>query len=293
MSLREVIQKAIPGWDGRVAGHHIGYLADLHVHRELPYVATDPKIVAKKIALQQSQGININITTWQGPWATSCHLDATLTAAECSRVGMQFALLLDPGGMQKWTGNRAVATQNAIAALQDKTTQALLNGSSYLPEKYVLDFDTGADLVALAKAFPTLKFLAKGKDFSWISIPKITESKARNAAAVADLKAQHASPSMKIASVCDGFNDAGQPLPVGVQSQALFDAAGGKRDFTKGVWGDDPARILESFEGLFMEQQLATIPATVPIIAALTIDDVDEGTNMERKWAEDAGETWV
>lgn len=296
MTLKNKVQSEIPLWNGRLAAHHVGYLDNGEVHRGVPYRATDSRVINKKLALMQSQGISLVIETWQGPHANMCHLDAVLTAAICAEVGMQFALLLDPwcarlNSLGKQDQNY---TQNVIAALQHTGAQTLLNGSSYLPEKFVLDFNTGADLKALAKTFPHLTFLAQGQGFSWISIPKVTDSVVRNALAVANLKVQHENPAMKVASFCESFDDSGQPLPVGIASQIQFDAAGGRRDLTKGVWGDDPARILESFAGQFGRQQLATIPATVPIIAVITWDDYDEQSSgpLEKTLAEMQGVDW-
>lgn len=298
MTSKELVQKALPTWNGRLAAHHVGYLADGKVHRAVPYVATNPKVIAQKLALMQSDGVDIVIETWQGPWAASCNLDAILTCALCADLGMQFCLLLDPWCAKlNSKGQSNDYTNNVIAALQYPSTQAMLNASSYLPEKYVLDFTTGADLAVLGKAFPTLRFLEQNNGFSWIAIPpaSITDSPLKNAWAVSNLKAQHANPAMKIASFCDSFNDSGQPLPVGVPTQAAFDAAGGNRNWDVGVWGNVPARVLESFEGQFAQQQLATINPATPIVAILTWDDPDEQSSgpREKVLAEENGIVWA
>lgn len=294
MTSKELVQKALPSWHGRLAAHHISYLADGHVHRAVPYVATDANVIAKKLSLMQADGVDIVISTWQGVYAESSNLDTVLMAAQCIEVGLQFALLLDPWCAKlNAKGQDRSYTANVTASLQAPSTQAILNSPCYVPEKYVLDFNTGADLSALGKSFPTVKFLAQGSGFSWISIPQITDSPARNAAAVANLKAQHANPAMKIASFCESFDDSGMPLPAGVQSQAAFDAAGGKRDLTQSVWGG-PARILESYAGQFAQQQMATINPSTPIIAILTQDDYDEQSSgpREKVLAEELGITW-
>jgi hypothetical protein len=294
MTSKEMIQKALPSWRGRLAAHHVSYLSDGHVHRAVPYVATDANVIAKKLSLMQADGVDIVISTWQGVYAPSSNLDTVLMAAQCIEVGLQFALLLDPWCAKlSAKGQNTNYTANVTASLQAPSTQAILNSPCYVPEKYILDFNTKADLSALGKSFPTVKFLAQGSGFSWISIPQITDSPARNAAAVANLKAQHVNPAMKIASFCESFDDSGQPLPVGIQSQAAFDAAGGKRDLTQSVWGG-PARILESFAGEFAQQQLATINPNTPIIAVLTFDDYDEQSSgpREKVLAEELGVVW-
>jgi hypothetical protein len=248
----------------------------------------------QKLKLMQSDGVDLVIGTWQGPWANG---DALLFSSLCVEFGMQFALLLDPGGMQKWVANPtpAATTANAIAALQASTTQGMLNATSYVPEKWLLDFNTGANLATLAKTFPSLSFLPMNSGFSWISIPKITDSFVRNTASVANIKTQHANPAMRIASFCKSFNDSGQPLPAGVATQAAFDAAGGVCNWNVGVWGDAPNRVLDSFSGQFAQQQLATINPAVPVIAILTWDDYDEQSSgpRERVLAEDSGIVWA
>ena len=250
----------------------------------------------------QSDGVDLCICTWQGPWATSCNTAAIEMWLACQQLGLQFALLLDPGGMQKWLYNtpaevaaaQAVITENVTAALQATSTAAMLTSATYCPEKWILDFNTGANLTTLAKTFPSYKFLAQGSGFSWITIPNISDSPSRNAAAVANLKSQHANPGMQFASFCKSFDDRGQPLPVGVQSQTAFDAAGGVRNLTNSVWGG-PARILESFAGQFSLQQLATISPTTPVIAILTFSDYDEQSSgpREKVLAEEQGVIWA
>jgi hypothetical protein len=165
----------------------------------------------------------------------------------------------------------------------------MLNATSYCPEKYILDFNSGADLGALAKTFPQYKFLAQGQGFSWISVPTIADSAARNASAVGNLKSQHANPAMKVASFCASFNDAGMPLPAGVQSQAQMTG----RDYSQSVWGG-PARILDSFAGQFTQQQLATINPATPIVAIVSWADYDEQSSgpREKVLAEEQGTTW-
>lgn len=296
MTTKELVQKVLPTWNGRLACHDIAYNGDGHVHRAIPYDPTNPAVALQKAQLMQSDGVDICICTWQGPWAESCNTAAIAMATACKTVGLQFALLLDPGGMQKWIPNQSQATitANVTSALQAGSTVAMIGGSSYVPEKWILDFNTGASLTTLAKTFPSYKFLAQGVGFSWITIPTISDSVSRNAAAVGALKFQHSNPGMQIASFCKSFDDSGQPLPVGVQSQAAFDAAGGVRNLANSVWGG-PARILESFAGQFSLQQLATISPVTPVIALVTFSDYDEQSSgpREKILAEEQGIVWA
>jgi len=295
MTSKQLVQQAIPNWNGRLAAHEISYNGDGHVHRAIPYDPTKPTVALQKAKLMQSDGVDLCICTWQGPWSESCNTAAIEMWLACQQLGLQFALLLDPGGMQKWLPNQSTSqiTSNVTAALQATSTAAMLTSATYCPEKWILDFNTGASLPTLAKAFPNYKFLAQGSGFSWITIPNISDSPSRNAAAVTNLKSQHANPEMQIASFCKSFDDSGQPLPVGVQSQTAFDAAGGVRNLTNSVWGG-PARILESFAGQFSLQQLATINPACPVIAILSWSDFDEQSSgpREKVVAEEMGIVW-
>jgi hypothetical protein len=295
---KQLVQKALPTWNGRLAAHDMSYNSDGHVHRAIPYDATNPAVALQKAQLMQSDGVDLCICTWQGPYAPSCHAAAIAMCNACKQVGLQFALELDPWCAKlSESGQNTNYTANVTAALQYPSTQAMLNASSYVPEKWVLDFTTGADLATLSKTFPTLAFLEQLNGFSWIAIPpvNITDSPLKNAWAVSNLKSQHANPAMKIASFCDSFNDAGQPLPVGVSSQAAFDQAGGNRNYQVGVWGNVPCRVLESFAGQFAQQQLATINPACPVIAILTFSDYDEQSSgpREKVLAEEQGIVWA
>lgn len=294
MNTKQRVQAAVSGFTGKVGCHYVAYLGDGHVHRNVPYNANSPSVLSKIAELIKLDGFDLVVATWLGPWATACHQNAISMCMKCQALGMGFALLLDPGGMKKWAGGltQAQITANVASALSDPGTQAMLNSDAYLSPKYVLDFNTGASLPTLAAAFPNLTFLAQGSGFSWISIPNISNSVARNAAAVANLKAQHANPAMVMASFCESFDDSGMPLPAGVQSQTAFDAAGGTRDLSQSAWGG-PARILEGFEGQFANQQLATINPATPIVMRITWNDVDEQTDRERVVADEQGVDWT
>jgi hypothetical protein len=295
MNSKQLVQKLIPAWNGRLAAHDICYNGNGQVHRAIPYDPTNPAVALQKAQLMQVDGVDICIGTWQGPEAASCHAAAIAMSNACKQVGLQFALLLDPWCAKlSPTGTNTNYTANVTAALQNAGTQGMLKSSSYVPEGWVLDFNTGADLATLAKTFPTLTFLAQGSGFSWISIPTVTDSVARNVAAVANIKTQHANATMKVASFCASFNDAGQPLPVGVSTQAAFEKAGGQRNYANSTWGG-PARVLESFAGQFAQQQLATINPATPAIAILSWADYDEQSSgpREKVKAEEEGIVWA
>jgi len=304
MNIKHAVQNAIPGWTGRLAAHYISYNANGQVHRDLPYAnPNDPKVIAKQLELIQACGFDVVISTWQGPWATACNQNAMAVSALCTAMGLQFALLLDPWCAKLNSQGQATAPSisNLIAALQYSTTQTMLKATSYVPEKYVLDFNTLnpttlTNLNALTTAIPGVEFLAQNTEFSWIAYPPatITDSVAKNAWATANLQAQNKNAGMKVPGVCMSFNDSGLPLPQGVPTQAAFDASGGVRDWSMSVWlPPAPNRVLGSFGGQFLLQQLAVTPAAAPIIAIITWNDYDEGTALEPKISELLGVNWA
>src|SRR5258706_3415342 len=258
----------------------VSWFGDGKIHRMNDYLSNDPYIIAKKIDCMQKytiNGMNIEgvIATWQGPLAIFQREAICELSKQCGERGMLFALLLDP-----WCAKIGIGdlTTNVTNALNDPSTQTMLSGPTYLPEKYVLDFNTGADLSILASKFPTLKFLKQGVGFSWPSVDmKIVNSISRNIASVNNLKGQNSNLSMKISGICKGFNDAGMPTPKGVSLNSWI----GSRDYATSVWGDQPARVLDNQGGNFFFEQLAVTPLTVPYIGFISWDDYDEGTEEE------------
>lgn len=204
-------------------------------------------------------GIEVVILTWQGPLATFQHSTATQMAVECGEQGLGFMLLLDPWCARLGSGSPTVNVENA---LNDPTTQAMLTTPAYVKEKYILDFNSGADLTQLKTAFPTLSFLGQSTGFSWPMIPWSASS----------YLAMNKNPSMKIPGVCLSFNDAGMPTPSGVNLGAWT----GTRDYSQSVWGGAPARVLDDQAGEFFSSQLLTITKTMPYIALVTWNDYDE-----------------
>jgi hypothetical protein len=258
------------------------WFGDGHIHRMDRYISNDPATITKQLNVMQASTINgMRISgvlmTWQGPLAAFQHQTALNMCQQCSQRGMLFGLVMDP-----WCAKLGITsdrTTNVQNALDNATTQTMLNSPAYLPEKFVCDFNTGANLVTLATAFPKLKFLQFGTGFSWPTINmNIPNSDARNLACVNSLKQQNASKLMMIPGICPKFNDAGMPSPKGVQ----LGSWSGARDYTTSVWGDQPARVLDGHGGNFFFDQLAVTPMTCPYLGDVTWNDYDEGTAIEQ-----------
>lgn len=276
------------GKEMKLLAHVMPWFGDGNIHRMNSYLSNDPYVIARQLDVMQKTKINGSsidgvILTWQGPLAPFQHSTAEQMVVQCGERGLLFALLMDPWIAKIGTGT---PTQLVTNALNDPTTQAIINAPAYLPEKYVLDFTTGADLATLGTMFPTLKFLAQKQGFSWPDWNSaLPNSGQQNAWCISDLQSQNASAAMKIPAVFRGFNDAGQPTPVGVALSAWT----GTRNYSESVWGGNPARVLDTQGGSLFFDSWDAIPKSAGYAAFVTWNDYDEGTEIESAAAMFAG----
>src|SRR5262249_9661236 len=132
---------------------------------------------------------------------------------ECYQQDMAFALMLDP-----WICKNATNKEQAVLdSLTDAKT--VLGSPAYSRDAsrkpIVLGFVTGADLTKLRAARPDLSFWEQHVDYTW---PQIKNP-------VLYDRQKHLLPTMKLATLCLSFLDAGWIDPV---SQ--------KVDYGKSAW---------------------------------------------------------
>jgi len=272
------------GFTGKLLCHVMGWFGDGNIHRMNRYQSNDPYVIAHQLECMQAVGIDGVIFSWQGPLAPFQHETAQIMAVECGERNMPFVLLLDPWAAKLGKNFQALASSSAVVhvprrktltepaimsahrkelaalgqvpnytanvtdALNDPTSQAMLNSFAYVPEKYVLDFGTGATPVS-----------------------------GLNAVAVSALTGFNKNPAMKIPGLCRNFMDAGMPTPAGVQLAQWT----GSRDFSQSVWGGGPARVLDGQAGHLFFDQLPITPMGTPYAAIVTWNDHDEQTEIE------------
>lgn len=215
------------------------------------YVSTDPNVIADQISAMQNLGIGGILALTFGPTVNPfIHQTVMEACRQCGERGMLFGLVLDP-----WVAKASTdKTAAVIASLQHPDMQTMLSSRGYLPERYVLDFGTGADSVRVMNAVPGMSMLNLGTGFSW---PSFSSS-----SALATLARQNALPTMKIPGVCPRFND-GYP-----------------GDRNKSVWGGN-VRVLESQAGNFFWDQVALAPKTSKYVQLITWNDYFEDTAIE------------
>lgn len=258
--------------------HMMPWFGDGNIHRMTAYNSNNPKTITRQLDCMQATEISGKriegvIVTWQGIFAKFQHAAMLEINKQCTERGMLFALLIDPW-CAKLGGNGPTA--NVIQSLHDSAVQTLINGSDYyLPEKFVLDFNSGANLSQLVAAFPEMNFLSLGSGFGWPRIDMtIADSMKRNAASIADLVKQNANTAMKIPAICKGFMDAGKPI--GPPSSPFT----GARDYSQSVWGG-PTRVLDTQAGTYFMDTFNTLDISDPYCAVVTWNDYDEMTAIE------------
>lgn len=244
------------GWNGLLLTHVMGWFGDSHYHPMTRYRSNDPYTIHKQLDVMQAVGIDGVILTWQGVTVNPLlHQTACEMSFQCAERGMKFILLLDPW-ISKGSTN---LEQPIIDSLNDSSTQHILNSPSYVPEKYVLDFGTGANFSTISKTLPNLQFLMRHTGYSW---PEITNT-------LQTLTADNANPAMKIPGLCLKFFDGGLPNAQGVI------------DYNTQTWGSGVARSIEDQAGNFFHDQVAVTPKAAPYAAIVTWNDFNERTGVE------------
>jgi hypothetical protein len=269
LSLKAPLRAA--GFTGKLGAHVVAWVGEPQtgdpskVHRVTRYVSTDPLVIAAQLDNMQELGIDFVIVTWQGLVNPFLHEAAQTIAEECSERLMGFCLLMDPW-ICKGQSNMTQAVENS---LNDAGTEAMLAQPSYLPEKYVLDFVTGANLATLATAYPTLKFLAQGSGFSW---PNLGPT-------VANLIVQNSNPAMAIPCIVPNFFDGGRLTLANGNG-----LNGSGRDYNTTIWGGGPERVIDHQAGnLYLDTIGALAYAKNAKYAAIaTWNDHDEWTGIEQ-----------
>lgn len=282
--------------------HVMPWFGDGKIHRMDRYVSNDPAVIEKQIDTIRASRIAGQIIagvimTWQGPGASFQHSAVMEWCTQCEQRQMLFALLMDPWIAKIGSvGGTTVTPSLVVSALNSADTQNMLTSSAYVPELFILDFNIfqntsyslANDVIPhLTGAAANAVFLEQGAGFSWPPINmSITDSNARNTASLNSLRTQNANAAMRIPGISMGFNDAGEPTPVGVSLGSWT----GTRDYSSSVWGGQ-ARVLDTHGGMFFQDQLnpGVTPLNVPYWAYVTWNDYDERTAIEDSCATLAG----
>jgi len=258
------------GWQGKALALRMGCVGDGKIRRVTRYKSTDQSAIEAQCDLLQASGFAGVVHIWNGP-AIPFVDDAMMRFwAECQSRGLSFAIMLD-----QWIAKgQANPTQAVIDALTSAQFQRLLASDSYLPEKYLLEFNLNAaaavNVAAVQAAVPSVKILSENSGYGWV------QSDVTNLARI------NSSPNMKMPGLCLYFNDGGYPLPNGVSSGASFT----KRDWGQSVWGkrsngDSSTRVTEHQAGNWLADQMAVTPISASYILFATLDDHEEGTGIE------------
>lgn len=285
MSITMLLQSA--GITSKPLIHRVGWFGNGTIHKLTSYVSNDPATIKRQADLIQASGFAGIVHLWYGPTVSTFLHDSMMKMwRECEERGLLFALMLDP-----WIARgQANQTQAVVTALQSEDFKLVVGSKSYVPEGYVMEFglaSVGVNVATVQAAFPTMPILSKHTGFSW---PETTGT-------IATLTKDNANVTMRVAGLCLQFMDGGWPLPGGVGSGTSFT---GVRDWNTSVWdaaqakaGAPTVRVIPSQGGQFLSQQLAVTPKNVPYVQFVTLDDYDEGTELEPALTLLNGSVWT
>lgn len=262
------------GWNGIGLVHVMGWFGSPgHVYPMTAYASNNPLTIAKQLSIMQQCGVRGVILTWQGVTVNPfLHSVAVEMSQQCAERGMFFAFCLDP-----WICETTVPgkTKEQVigASLNDLSVQAILNSPCYVPEKYILDFGTGANLQTLGEMFPKLYFLPQNTGFAW---PPIQNS-------VLATGHMNNLVTMRMPCFFSRFFDGGVPtIDPALAAVTRGDAAA--KDCNTSQWdapGSNTCRMIETQAGTVAMNSAATIPITSKYVAYVTWNDYSERTEIE------------
>lgn len=262
------------GWNGIGFVHLMGWFGSPgHYYPMTAYQSNNPLTIGKQLSLYHKAGVGGVCLTWQGVTVNPfLHQVAIEMSQQCAEREMLFALCLDP-----WICKTPVAgktkEQVVAASLNDPTVQTILNSPSYIPEKYILDFGTGANLVTLGSMFPKLNFLAQNTGFAW---PPIQDP-------IPSIGHMNNLVTMRCPAFFSRFFDGGVPSTAPAL-QAATRGGGAGKDYNASQWstpGSNDSRCIESQAGNVAILSAATIPITSKYAFYVTGNDYSERTEIE------------
>lgn len=179
----------------------------------------------------------------------------------CEKRQMLFALCIDPWAMKD--KGSTIDQKNARWSIVLGWAQKYLKSPAYLPEQYIIDFATGADIQTVIKHNPGAQILQTYKEVAWPKVAAGLDSKAnliqQNATAI---------------------------IPGVIHSFADYDPS----NPANSIWGG-AARRIDARDGAFELDLVKSITATKGVakyVQRITWNDYKERTAIERNAVSDA-----
>lgn len=256
------------GYNGKFFTHWMGWFGTSK-HRDVGYQSWKPWVVKQQITAMLNEGVEGVIATWSGDLVDFNSHNATVEMCyQCEQAKLGFMLLLNPPMVQYRTDKTITPNQEVLNRLLSTDAMFMLKSSAYY-KNYVLEFDMasqGVDVKALQGLSPTLALFSKHTGFTWTekasSDGKLTA--AQNS--IATMKRDLLANKIKVAGVARAFFDG-----------SLADASKQTWDATK------PSTLIESKAGDFYYQQLDLIPKDTEVVAEISWNDYEEGTEGESR----------
>lgn len=276
------------GFIGELAVHDMPWFKKggdpKHYHPNIAYSSDSWSTIALKLNVIQSVGASVVLMTYQGPF-NSFPNSAVFTSQQCAARGIKFGLVMDPWAA-KAGPNGSDLQKNMQAVLNHPDVQNMLSAPNYLPEGYLLDFNTGVDYtkLALPKSVKTVLALngmfdatkQKAPGFSWShDDPDIDP--------IASMKSCYASNDIRIGHLCRGFMDGGNTT----NGKGLIPdlVTGVKLDLNSSNFNNGAAtRYTNNRAGNYLFDQLAILEgcfSKLKYVAWETWSDYNEGSEIE------------
>lgn len=282
------------GFKGELGAHLIPWFSKSNTGNYHPfagYNSNDPVIIDKQIRVALANGVTVFFITYQGPFKTFQHQCAMEVARQCALWrNMKFAFVMDPWATDKImradgkTPDIDARQAQMAKVMMNPDVQSMLLSPAYIPERAVLDFNTGTDYSKLVGPMtpPWKDIWQLNKGYSW---PHVASD---GVDPIALLKRTHALPTMKAPGFCISFFDGGMPIGVPMGGAAFDPYTRQELNFNAQNWGTlaksaGPARYAPDRAGNYFFDQLDTITdwSKFPYAVLVTWNDYNERTAWE------------
>lgn len=229
-----------------------------HVVSGVNYRSNDLRVIDRQLQLIQDYQYDGIIALWYGDVDPFINDACEKMCFLCEKHSMLFGLCVDP-----WAMGTAKATMTQVQKNDRWSTllslvKPFLASSAYLPERYIIDFATGADIPTVQKANPNNIILRTYNEVAWPKVSAGLDSKVnliqQNATAI---------------------------IPAVMHSFADYDPA----NPANSIWGG-AARRIDAQDGAFELDVIKSIMATKGVakyVQRVTWNDYHERTAIERQ----------
>jgi len=225
------------------------------------YNSNDLRVIDTQLELIQRSMHDGVIVLWYGDVDPYINEACENFLFLCEKRQMLFALCVDPWAMGANKATMTVDQKNTKWTVLLGLAKPFFSSPAYIPEKYIIDFATGADIPTVIKQNPGFQILRTYVEVAWPKVSAGLDSKAnliqQNSTAI-------------IPGVMHSFSDYDPKTPA------------------NSIWGG-PARRIDGQDGLFeLDVMKAPVGPQATYRQRITFNDYFERTHVERDLINDA-----